>query len=110
MGAPSPGASGWPGPSSCWVPRGQPPCWAQWARRRLAVSLPAKAGGAWAGRVGAGAPRVRTEGQGQAAWLHATPRGGEEPGLGEQDFLASWPHKAPFVEDPAPAQTRVGEQ
>lgn len=54
---------------------------------------------------------------GRPGWLHGTPRGGEELGLGERDFLASWarllgawPHKAPFVAGPAPAQTRVSEQ
>lgn len=61
------------------------------------------------------APRAaaHTEGQGQAAWLHGTPGGGEELGLGEQDFLASWarllgarPHKALFVEGPAPRRPK----
>lgn len=61
------------------------------------------------------APRAaaHTEGQGQAAWLLGTPGGGEELGLGEQDFLASWarllgarPHKALFVEGPAPRRPK----
>lgn len=125
VGAPSPGASGWPFRSSAWASRGRLLPRAQWARRRLAVSLPAKAGRAWAGRAGAGAPggAARRGGRtlkakvGRPGWLHGTPRGGEELGLGERDFLASWarllgawPHKAPFVAGPAPAQTRVSEQ
>lgn len=88
VSAPSPGASGWPFRSSAWASRGRLLPRAQWARRRLAVSLPAKAGRAWAGRAGAGAPggaarRAHTEGQGRAAWLvarHAPGRRGAGPG------------------------------
>lgn len=105
-----PGASGWPF-LSAWVSWGGLLLRTQWARRWLEVSASCEG---WQSPGWRPAPKAHTEGPRSGGRVA---QGREELGLGEQDFLASWaqplrawPHKAPFVEGPAPGQTQVSEQ